>query len=159
MAVSVFMPNEDLVGEDLSTITRLLEATKLRETANTKDEELHADAAGAGDALMKHAGVSVDGLKALKSLAEKYKKAGEEQKMDPFPNVKSVELIKLISRIDGYLEQSAREDKNGGKKQVHPAANPVGKEPKKKEGSDVVAQQVEIVATPESRKKEEAKKK
>lgn len=155
MAKPMFKPDVAFDGQEFSGITRLLETLHNRKELGVSEKDLDA-AKSAQTALMNDSYVSEEDVKALVKCAQAYKKAVDAEKVESVPAVYGLELSKLVKKLEGLDKAQETVDEDGNK--VHPAAMPVGKEPKKSEPLEP-AQKVEIVATPESKKAAEQKKK
>ncbi len=154
MSKAMFKPDAVLDGQEFSAMTRFLEAMHDRKEVGVDDDMLDS-AKDAKAALEANAPIGEDDLKNLVELAKKYKDAVEKDQLEQFPNVKDMELKRLVQKLEGMLAQ--QETKLDGKK-VHPAAMPPGAEPEKPPKTEP-AQRVEIVATPETKKADDEKMK
>lgn len=155
MSKAMFKPDAVLDGQEFSALTRFLEALHERKEAGIDSKKLDS-AKEAKAALEAFGPIGEEDLKNLVDMAKAYQKAVEDDKLEQFPNVKGMELKRLVQKLEGML--SAQETELDGKK-VHPAAMPPGEAPEKKPSTDADAQKVQIVDTPETLKaKENAKK-
>jgi hypothetical protein len=143
MAKMMIKPDVVFDGQELSAVTRLLEAVHNRKEIGVDKKALEG-AKQARYALELNAPVAEDDLKNLVKAAKAYAKAVEDDKLESVPNVKGIELKKLLKKLEGVEKAEETKDEEGNP--VHPAAMPVGDEHKEdekgstntpKEGTDV----------------------